>query len=136
MANGHDAIERIYTGRQLPICGNGTIPDTLDRPPKLEGVTLSAAGTYLYSMPTKGAAEIDVTVRPSAVSGTVTVSAYTTLRDGVTIKGAAVAGAALAAATQQTITIQSLRGVQYCVFKVVVAAASSVTFDQAEFSTL
>lgn len=136
MANGHDAIERIYTGRQLPICGDGTLPDKFDRPPKLEGVVLSVANTYLYTMPTRGASEIDVTVRPSAVSGTVTISAYPTLRDGVTIKGTATAGAALGAGTQQTITLQSLRGVQYCVFKVVVAAASSVTFDQAEFSTL
>lgn len=136
MANGLDALERIYTGRQLPICGNGTVPDVSDRPAKLVGVGLVASTTYFYSMPITGAGEIDITLRPSATAGTVTITAYPTLLDGVTTKGTPVAGAAPVAGTQQTITLQSLRGSRVAVLKVVVAAASSITFDQAEFSTL
>jgi hypothetical protein len=138
MANGHDTTDRIYQGRQLPICGNGTIPDPEQpvRPAKLEGVVLSTAGTYYYSMATTGAAEIDVTLRPSATSGTVTMACYPTLRDGVTIKGTETAFTAPVAGTQETKTLQSLRGVRMCVLKIVVSGASSITFDQAEFSTL
>lgn len=136
MANGLDPIERIYTGRQLPICGNGTIPDVTDRPAKLEGVAIGASQTLYYSMHTTGSAEIDITLRPSAVSGTVTITCYPTLRDGVTIKGTATAFTAPAAGTQETKTLQSLRGCRIVVLKVETAAASSITFDQAEFSTL
>lgn len=138
MANGLDTMERIYTGRQLPICGNGTIPDPESpvRPAKLEGVAIGASQTVYYSMNTSGSAEIDITLRPSAVSGTVTITCYPTLRDGVTIKGTATAFTAPVAGTQETKTLQSLRGVRICVLKVVTAAASSITFDQAEYSTL
>lgn len=136
--NGHDNSEHIYQGRQLPICGSGVVPDVggLIRQPKLEGVVLAASTTYYYSMATTGSAEIDITLRPSAVTGTVTITCYPTLRDGSTIKGTATSFTAPVVGTQETKTLQSLRGCRVCVLKVVVAAASTITFDQAEFSTL
>jgi hypothetical protein len=133
MANGNDTTDRIYEGRQLPICGNGTIPDVTERPAKLEGVAL-AAGTYYYSMPTKGANEIDITFNPSAVSGVTDFLAYPTLRDGTTAKGSGTAGVAAVAGTQQTITLSDLRGVRICVLRI--SVATSTTFSVAEFSTL
>jgi hypothetical protein len=96
------------------------------------------AGTYYCDVDVTGCADAEVIVRASAGSGTVTPSAYTTNIDGSTSKTALTdSGAgALAAATRRTFSISGLKGVRNIRFQFIVSAASSVTFDQAEFNCL
>lgn len=102
----------------------------------LAGATLAASTTTYYYIPVAGCAAVDVTLRASTVTGTHTITLYPVLSDGVTIKGTATSVAALAAATQATTSITTLRGEQGVILKIVVNAASSLVFDQADFSAL
>lgn len=101
----------------------------------LAGATLST-GTYYYFIPTAGVAELDVTLRASAVTGTHTITLYPVLSDCVSIKGTATSVSALVAATQATTSLTTLRGERGVILKIVVDAASSLTFDQADYSAL
>ena len=51
-------------------------------------------------------------------------------------KGTATSVSALSDATQSTTSLTTLRGERGCVLKIVVAASTTATFDQAEFSAL
>lgn len=100
------------------------------------GGTLAASGTYYFYIPVAGCAAVDVTLRASTVTGTHTITLYPVLSDGVTIKGTATAVSSLVAATQATTSITTLRGEKGVILKIVVAAASTLAFDQAEASAL
>lgn len=138
-------------GRQQKITGtNVAVSGTLTRA-DLEGNTGSvaasqplagagalAAGTYYYFMNTGGSAAIDVTLRMASHTGASvpTITFYPVLSDGVSIKGTATSVASLSDATQSTTSLTTLRGERGCLLKIVVAASTTATFDQAEFSTL
>lgn len=109
----------------------------------LAGVAL-AAGTYYFAIPVAGCSAVDVVLRTSAGGANITAAStkiYKTMVDGVTEKmgatgsSAAVASASFVDATQQTISITTLRGERSILFKLVVTGAGA-TFDQAEFSAL
>ena len=138
-------------GRQQKITGtNVSQTGTLTRA-DLDGNTTSAAastplagagalqpGTYYYFMNTGGAAAIDVTLRMASHTGASvpTITFYPVLSDGVSIKGTATSVASLSDGVQATTSLTTLRGERGCVLKIVVAASTTATFDQAEFSAL
>lgn len=96
-----------------------------------------ATGTFYYALPVSGCSALDVTLRMSAHTGTVpTITLYPTLSDSVSIKGTATSVTSLADATQATTTVTGLRGERVWLLKIVVPAASSATFDQADYSSL
>jgi len=145
-------MERALTGWQGTIKGSNTAVTSLARNSvdgtgtgtPLAGATLST-GTYYYFIPTGGAAAADCTLRTSGATGTGLVSAatfYKVLSDGITEKmnaagsTAATTFGAFVNGTQQTVSQTAMRGEQGCVLKIVVPAASTVTFDQGEFSGL
>lgn len=99
---------------------------------------IGTAGTYFCDVDVTGTTDVEIHVRASAIAGTVTPSAYVTYIDGTTSKVALTdSGAgALAAATRRTFTGSSLKGARNVRFQFIVAAASSVTFDQGEFNCL
>lgn len=124
-------------GRQAKIKGGGALTDkSLNTTTLLEGVEQAASGTYYYRVPTAGSAQLDVVLKPSAVSGTITITAYATLSDGITQKGSAINITTPSGTTQVVDTIDVLAGERYWMLKIIVAAASAVTFSQAEFTTL
>lgn len=146
-------MERSLTGWQGKIKGtNSAVSGTLVRSDvdsstagtPLAGATL-ATGTYYYYIPTGGDAAADCTLRTSGATGTGLSSAatfYKVLSDGITEKmnaagtTAATTFAAFVNGTQQTVSQTAMRGEQGCLLKIVVPGASSVTFDQADFSGL
>lgn len=124
-------------GRQAKIKGGGAENDkSLNATTLLEGVALAASTTYFYRIPTAGSAELDIILKPSSVSGTITVTAYATLADGITQKGTAVTLTVPSGTTQAVDTISTLAGERYWMLKIVVAAASGLTLSQAEYTTL
>lgn len=124
-------------GRQAHIRGGGAETDvSLNTKTRLAGVALAASTTYYYRVPTAGSAQLDVILKPSSVSGTITITAYATLADGITQKGSAINITTPSGTTQVVDTIDVLAGERYWMLKIIVAAASSVTFSQAEFTTL
>lgn len=125
------------TGRQAHIRGGGAETDkSFDTATKLAGVALAASTTYFYRIPTAGSTQLDITLKPSSVSGTVTVTAYATLADGITQKGTATTLTTPSGTTQVTDSITTLAGERFWVLKIVVAAASGLTLSQAEYTTL
>ena len=87
-------LENVYgaaAGRQAKIKGGGVENDkSLNTTTLLEGVVLAASTTYFYRIPTAGSAVLQVTLKPSSVTGTgPTITAYATLSDGITQKGTA-----------------------------------------------
>jgi hypothetical protein len=102
----------------------------------LAGAGALAAGTYYYFMNCGGAAAIDVTLRMASHTGASvpTITFYPVLSDGVSIKGTATSVSSLSDATQSTTSLTTLRGERGCVLKIVVAASTTATFDQAEYS--
>lgn len=102
----------------------------------LSGATLPT-GTFYYAIPVAGVAALDVTLRMASHTGTVpAITLYPTLNDNVSIKGTATNVTALVDATQATTSVTTLRGERVWILKIVVPAASSTTFDQAEYSAL
>lgn len=152
------AMERSLTGWQGKVTGTNLAVTSLVRASidgnslatpatqPLAGATLAASSTYYYYIPTAGASAVDVTLRTSGATGTGLSSAttiYKVLSDGITEKmNAAGASAAVVMAspyvngTQVTASITGLRGEQGVLLKIVVPAASTVTFDQADWSAL
>lgn len=130
-----DTHKGITIGRQFPITGDGTLAGS-ESVAALAGVALTE-GTYYYSIPVIGNSAVDVTLRPSSISGAITPALYKTMVDRQTIKGAEVPfGAALVDDTQATQSITDLRGEQRVILKIEVPSGASVTFDQAEYSAL
>lgn len=103
----------------------------------LAGQTLAASSTYYYAIPTSGCSALDVTLRMASHTGTVpTITLYPTLSDYVSIKGTATSVSSLSDATQATTSVTTLRGERIWILKIVVPAASTATFDQADYSAL
>lgn len=124
-------------GRQAKIKGGGAETDlSLNATTLLEGVAQGASLTKFYRVPTAGSAQLDVILKPSSVSGTITITAYATLADGITQKGAAINITTPSGTTQAVDTIDVLAGERYWMLKIVTSGASGVTFSQAEFTTL
>jgi hypothetical protein len=94
---------------------------------------LDVEGIYEMHIETYGVDAVDVTLRPSAVSGAFAPSAIITLADGSTQK-AAVAGANFAANTTQTLEVTGLLGERKVIVRFTVPAGGSVTFAIAEAS--
>ena len=125
------------TGRQAHIRGGGAETDkSFDTATKLAGVALAASTTYFYRIPTAGSTQLDITLKPSSVSGTITATAYATLADGITQKGTATTLTTPSGTTQATDSITTLAGERFWVLKIVVAGASGLTLSQAEYTTL
>lgn len=133
-------MENVYgaaAGRQAKIKGGGAETDlSLNATTLLEGVAQGASLTKFYRIPTAGSAQLDIILKPSSVSGTVVVTAYATLADGITQKGSATTLTAPSGTTQVVSTIDTLAGERYWMLKIVTSGASGVTFSQAEFTTL
>ena len=125
-------------GRQAKIKGGGAENDkSLNTTTLLEGVTLAASTTYFYRIPTAGSAVLQVTLKPSSVTGTgPTITAYATLSDGITQKGTASSFTTPSGTTQVVNEVATLAGERYWMIKMVVPGASTCTFSQAEFNTL
>ena len=125
------------TGRQAHIRGGGAENDkSFDTATKLAGVALAASTTHFYRIPTAGSTQLDITLKPSSVSGTVTVTAYATLADGITQKGSATNITTPSGTTQATDSITTLAGERYWVLKIVVSGGGGLTLSQAEYTTL
>jgi hypothetical protein len=134
-------LEQVYgaaAGRQAKILGGGAETDaSLNTETKLEGVTLAASTTYFFRVPTAGATTLQVTLKPSSVTGTgPTTTAYATMLDGITQKGTAVSFTTPSGTTQVVNEVTTLAGERYWMIKMVVPGASTCTFSQAEFNTL
>lgn len=134
-------LENVYgaaAGRQAKIKGGGAENDkSLNTTTLLEGVTLAASTTYFYRIPTAGSAVLQVTLKPSSVTGTgPTITAYATLSDGITQKGTASSFTTPSGTTQVVNEVATLAGERYWMVKMVVPGASTCTFSQAEFNTL
>lgn len=134
-------LENVYgaaAGRQAKIKGGGAENDkSLNTTTLLEGVTLAASTTYFYRVPTAGSAVLQVTLKPSSVTGTgPTITAYATLSDGITQKGTAASFTTPSGTTQVVNEVSTLAGERYWMVKMVVPGASTCTFSQAEFNTL
>ena len=120
------------TGRQAHIRGGGLETDkSFDTATKLAGVALAASTTYFYRIPTAGSTQLDITLKPSSVSGTVTITAYATLADGITQKGSSVNLTTPSGTTQATDSITTLAGERYWVLKIVVSGGGGLTLSQA-----
>jgi hypothetical protein len=103
----------------------------------LAGVTLAASTTYYFRIPTAGSNTLNIVLKPSSVTGTgPTTTAYATLADGLTQKGAASSLTTPSGTTQVVDAITTLAGERFWVLKFVVPAVSTCTFSQAEFTTL
>ena len=134
-------LENVYgaaAGRQAKIKGGGAENDkSLNTTTLLEGVVLAASTTYFYRIPTAGSAVLQVTLKPSSVTGTgPTITAYATLSDGITQKGTAACFTTPSGTTQVVNEVSTLAGERYWMVKMVVPGASTCTFSQAEFNTL
>ncbi len=125
------------TGWQDLIRGGGSVttPVLRDAGTPLTGVVL-APGTYTYQIPVAGASAVDVSLRASAVTGTVTPTIVPTFFDGVTAKTTATSFAALAAGVGQTVTLTGLRGERQVLLTITVPGGGSLTLDRAEYSAL
>lgn len=123
-------------GRQAKIKGGGAENDkSLNETTLLEDVALTE-GTYFYRIPTAGSATLHAVLKPSAVTGTVMNSLYATLADGITQKGTAVGFTAPSGTTQVVGETLTLAGERYWMLKIIVGTGASVTFSQAEYTTL
>jgi hypothetical protein len=103
----------------------------------LSGQTLTVAGTYVCDTDITGLRRLEVPLRASAVTGTITPAVFTTYFDGTTSKTVSTpAGAGMAAGVRQTPAFADgiILGEANLRVQIVVAAASSVTFDQAEIN--
>jgi hypothetical protein len=103
----------------------------------LSGQTLTVAGTYICDTDITGLRRLEVPLRASAVTGTITPSVFTTYADGTTSKTVSTpAGAGMAAGVRQTPAFADgvILGEANLRVQIVVAAVSSVTFDQAEIN--
>lgn len=138
MATQLETAYNAATGRQAKITGGGAETDAgFETKTLLAGVTLAASTTYFYRIPTAGATQLDVVLKPSAITGTgPTVTAYATLADGITQKGTATSFTTPSGTTQVVNTVTTLAGERYWVVKMVMPGASTCAFSQAEFSTL
>lgn len=104
---------------------------------KLSGATLNVAGSYLVDLDIRGLRRCELHLKASAVSGTVTPSAYTTYKDGTTQKTVSTpAGGALSAGVRQSLAFADgeLRGEAVLRLAITVAGGASATFDQAELN--
>lgn len=134
-------LENVYgaaAGRQAKITGGGLETQvSLNAAVLLEGVTLAASTTYYFRVPTAGSSVLNVILKPSSVTGTgPTITAYATLSDGITQKGSAESFTTPSGTTQVVDEVTTLAGERYWMIKMVVPAASTCTFSQAEFTTL
>lgn len=133
-------LENVYdaaVGRQEKIKGGGLATNgSFNTKVLLEGVEQAASTDYYYRIPTAGSNTLHIVLKPSAVSGTIAVTAYATLSDGITQKGAASTLTVPSGTTQVVDAITTLAGERFWVLKIAVSAASAVTFSQAEFTTL
>lgn len=129
-------IQAAVTGRQAYIRGLGTTA-TVDDNTKLSGQTLVANTVHVFMIPVAGAAAVDVTLRISAHTGTApTPKIEKVFLDGSTVKGSATNFAILVDNTLQTVSISDLRGEKFVKLTITTPAASTATFDMAEYSTL
>lgn len=138
---GFDGTDRrvlgAATGYQDQIRGGGSLTDPVSRDSAVTMVGRTfGPGTYRFHIPVSGAAAVDVDLRASALTGTVTPSIVPTLFDGSTAKGSPVAFSALVLNTPQRQSINTLRGERYVVLEFTVPGGGSVTFDRAEYSAL
>lgn len=127
------------SGRQNYIVGSGVAAlnsdEGLDRRIRLTATTLAASTTTYWRIPTAGATILDICLKPSLVSGTCAATAYATLADGVTQKGAATTLTAPSGTTQVVSRIEDLGGERFWVLKIVSGAGGNTTFSQAEYTT-
>lgn len=133
--------ENLYgaaAGRQAKITGGGAETNvSFDASTLLAGVTLAASTTYYFRIPVAGSSKLHIVLKPSSVTGTgPTTTAYATLADGITQKGAASSLTTPSGTTQVVDEITTLAGERFWVLKFVVPGASTCTFSQAEFTTL
>lgn len=140
-AGSEKGLQNSVQGWQDYLRGAGTQTGLDSMKRLVDAGTNSTAGTYFYAVPCFGANAVDITLRASTLTGTVTVTAYKTLGDGFTEKMDATGASAaititLVAATQKTGSITTLRGERIVILKIVIAGSSSVAFDQAEFSAI
>lgn len=89
--------------------------------------SLAIAGTYLCYVDVPGLATVYAEVKPSAVSGSVTPSFYSTYHDGTTARTTASGAAAFVAGTAQSLSI-ALAGEKRCIFSFTVPGAGSINF--------
>lgn len=138
MATPWEKVYQTAIGRQEHIQGGGLETQaSLDADVKLAGVTLAASTTYYFRVPTAGASKLHIVLKPSSVTGTgPTTTAYATLADGITQKGAAETLTTPSGTTQVVDEVDVLAGERFWMIKMVVPGASTCTFSQAEFTTL
>ena len=96
--------------------------------------TVSGAGTYECEIMCDGWSNVDVTVRCSAVTGTVLCYLRTRWQDGTTRLEAA--STALVANTAQMLSLTTLKGQRKAWLVFVLGGSDSLTFDRAEFNGL
>lgn len=100
----------------------------------LEVGEIDLEGTYDAHLDVAGCADAEVHIRASAVTGTVTPSAFITYADGVTSKAALTDDGAggLVADERRTFSIADLKGVRRVVVRLVIDTGGAVTLDQFE----
>lgn len=109
----------------------------------LIGKTLKEAGVlgpgaYVCAIDTKGVNDIDVTLKPNAVTGAFAPAVTSTFVDRATTKATAAGAANFAAGVAQTLSLTSLRGVQVVRVTFTVPGGGSIDFTsgQAEANAL
>lgn len=98
--------------------------------------SITQVGTLHCDIDVTGMADVEVHVRASAVTGTVTPSCFTTYADGATSKTALTDSGAgdFVANVARTFSISGLKGVKNVRFQFVIGAGEAITFDRAEFN--
>lgn len=98
--------------------------------------SLAVAGLYKCYIETEGLANLYVTLKPSAVTGTFAPALVSTYADQSTTRTTASGPANFAAATLQTLTV-ALAGEKRCIVSFTIPGAGSINFSsQAEANGL
>lgn len=97
--------------------------------------TALGPGTYYVKFPMNGMASINVYLTATFSGGTVTTSAYSTMKDEATQSQAFTGTGAMTTNTLQTATLSTPKGEQFAVVQIVVGSGASVTaFTLAEYA--
>lgn len=93
-----------------------------------ETATVFDVGDYECDLPTHQMSDIDVTLKPSAVTGTIPVQIHAMYWNRIGYKSST-SGTNFVAGTSQVLSVASLKGVQMVRIRFQIGAGESVTFD-------
>ena len=122
-------IRRAAGGRQDYIRGDGTTSGDFQSGARLDSAAVQTASlTTSYRIPIVGNDSVTVLLKPTTLTGTVTVTLAPTLADGVTADSTTASSGTLTVSTLSKFTLAGFGGASFALLTIVTSAASTSQF--------